>query len=39
MGSPEWAAMTEDAMHIMERFGVQMTAAMGWEDDPRDVRA
>jgi hypothetical protein len=27
--SPEWAAMTEDAMGIMERFGVTMTAALG----------
>jgi uncharacterized protein (TIGR02118 family) len=29
--SREWAAMTEDAMGLMERFGVTMTAAMGWE--------
>ncbi len=33
--SQEWAAMTEDAMGIMERFGVTMTAAMGWDDEPR----
>jgi uncharacterized protein (TIGR02118 family) len=33
--SPEWAAMTEDAMGMMERFGVTMTAAMGWDDEPR----
>src|SRR3954447_6506510 len=33
--SQEWAAMTEDAMGIMERFGGTMTAAMGWDDEPR----
>src|SRR4051812_14780846 len=27
--------MTEDAMGIMERFGGTMTAAMGWDDEPR----
>ena len=33
--SQEWAAMTADAMGIMERFGVTMTAAMGWDDEPQ----
>ena len=31
--SHEWAVMTKDAMGIMERFGVTMTAAMGWDDE------
>jgi uncharacterized protein (TIGR02118 family) len=30
--SDEWAAMSEDAAGMMERFGVQMHAAMGWDD-------
>jgi hypothetical protein len=33
--SQEWAAMTEDAVGIMERFGVTMAAAMGSDDEPR----
>ena len=35
MTSPEWAAMVDDATGMMERFAVQITGAMGWEDDPR----
>jgi uncharacterized protein (TIGR02118 family) len=34
MASPEWKAMLEDAAGLMERFGVQITGAMGWEDEP-----
>jgi len=32
--SQEWAAMNDDGMGIMQRFGVTMTAAMGWDDEP-----
>ena len=33
--SQEWVAMNDDGMGIMQRFGVTMTAAMGWDDEPR----
>jgi uncharacterized protein (TIGR02118 family) len=29
--SDAWAAMVDDATHLIERFGVELKAAQGWE--------
>jgi uncharacterized protein (TIGR02118 family) len=31
--SDAWAAMVEDATHLIERFGVELKAAQGWESN------
>lgn len=33
--SPAWQAMREDAGRMIERFGVSLSVAMGWEEEPR----
>ena len=32
--SPEWAAMVEDATYMMDRWGVVLKSAHGWEEGP-----
>jgi uncharacterized protein (TIGR02118 family) len=33
--SAEWWAMEQDAAELIERFGVQVIGATGWQDEPR----
>jgi hypothetical protein len=34
-GTWSWRAMEEDAAQLIDRFGVSVTGATGWEDEPR----